>query len=404
MDLSKLSVGVEVEFFFLDPQTGEISDVDPSKIIAEADSVVRQSGWGRVELESKVCMGEIVTGIAHTPTQLKRMLDGLKATVEQISLREGLIARFIAVPPILPAGAAVRDVTQGKLSYVNNQIEYGRAQERKFCAATHIHAGTLTNDESRVFLANRMRPFLPVFAGLAAGSPFDGVSHGPIDAASWRLNLLRGTPGHEVPDVFRSYAEYKSSTIARIASGEISSEAAVWSYIRPAALHSTVELRVLDSIDDVDLITSIAAIYISLVGALLSEAQTTERYIDSCQDRSSNRIADDISKAAQFGVNAKVFDPFSGRPQLISDILPTLLSFIRTTAELAGWAQEIDRVHEIMQMGEPASKLTMEFLVQKTAKMQDGMESRDASKLAMIDIATRENSQAPLLNSHEDKN
>ncbi len=113
----------------------------------------------------------------------------------------------------------------------------------------------------------RSIPFLPILLSLSCSSPFwRGMDSG---FASYRLTSYDELPRTGLPPLFADWAEYEAYTQVLQRAGIIANPSYIWWAIRPSFRYLTLELRIADACTRMEDSLTIAAVYRSLVRALV---------------------------------------------------------------------------------------------------------------------------------------
>jgi carboxylate-amine ligase len=123
--------------------------------------------------------------------------------------------------------------------------------------ALHVHVG-MPDPEAAIQAFNGLRGYLPVLAGLAAGSPYwFGEDSG---LASARSAITRAYPGRGAPPAFRDYADYEQALADAAAAGGPDNYTMLWWDVRPHPMLGTVEVREMDVQPRLDDAAALAAL------------------------------------------------------------------------------------------------------------------------------------------------
>ncbi len=229
------TVGIEEEFFVVDetgrPTSGTDELVygrDPPTILAD-----------RLDHELFKC-------VIETQTPTTTMAD---AAADLRAVREALVEH--AAPEYRIAAAGLHPAARWrKLDHARkpryrsqlDRIQY--PQHRNTTAGLHVHVGVDDPDRA-VYVANRLRWYMPVLLALSANSPFwNGYDTGLQSA---RAKIFEALPNTGVPTRFEDMASFRAFERRMVASGSIRDRGELWYDVRPHTGHGTVEVRAPDA-------------------------------------------------------------------------------------------------------------------------------------------------------------
>ncbi|WP_346348896.1 glutamate-cysteine ligase family protein, partial [Rhodococcus sp. T2V] len=168
-----LSVGVEEEFFLVDP-SGHLSTAG-SDVVAEAGHDIHG-----LQRELTRCQIETATGVCHTGQELHEELRSLRRRLAKAAAGRDL--------SLVPSGTSLSaeglpPVITPSPRYEEMARRFGSIVDTVTTCGCHVHVG-IPNRDIAVQVSNRLRSWLPVLLALAANSPF----HSGHDTGyhSWR--------------------------------------------------------------------------------------------------------------------------------------------------------------------------------------------------------------------------
>lgn len=347
-----LTLGVEEEFFLIDPETRDLLS-DPDSAILDAcierrgpHKIVREFLRSQLETNTRVCssVSDVRTAICET----RRILVG---AAEQ----HGAAVLATSTHPFASWDTQV--VTPGQ-RYRDFAVLYQEAVRRFLVGGMHIHAGFGDRD-SRVRVMTALRPYLPVLHALSGSSPFnEGRSTG---YKSYRLNLVGNLPRSGVPNALSSWADFDGlvSFYRRLHFIRDSSE--IWWDIRPSRSFPTVELRICDVCTRVEDAMCIVALYASLVRYLCRRD-----LVGSLPPSPPTEIISENRWLAQrYGVMAYLGDPEGGGRMDIDDYTAQLVEDLAGDAQALGCHAELLRVKEIVREGTSADRQVDHFRLRR---------------------------------------
>ncbi len=196
-----ITLGVEEEFFLVDPNTRDlVADPDPGILAAcEKNSgphkVVTEFLRSQIETNTRVC-----TSVAEVRTALIETRQIVIETAAQYG------AALLAASTHPFASWSAQTPTPQK-RYEEFEVTYQESVRRLLIGGMHIHA-SFGNPDTRIRVMTALRRYLPLLHALpprrhsAAGTSQDSS---PID----RLNLFSALPRTGLPGPLYSQAEYE---------------------------------------------------------------------------------------------------------------------------------------------------------------------------------------------------
>lgn len=325
-----LTVGVEEEFFVVDPTTRAVHD-DGRRVLRSPRLVDGALGPHRYSDELRTCTLEAKTGICRELGDLRAELERLRGVLVAAGHDEGL---EIASAGTFPIG------DWGSLGFTPNPrneeiaARYARMAEEHVICACHVHVGVEGRDTA-IRVIDRVRPWLPALLALSASSPFWlGADTG---FASYRSILWERWPNAGIPPEFGSYANYREVTQLLI-DAEISFDPAEvhWD-IRPGTAHETVEFRIADACTSIDQSIVQAALSRALVRTCLDELARGDQ---APADTTPLVLRVAKWRAARFGLGGMLLDPRTGARLAGPALVEALLVYLGPALLEAGdWGQ-----------------------------------------------------------------
>ncbi|PJN38440.1 glutamate--cysteine ligase [Streptomyces sp. CB02959] len=315
------TVGVEEEYFLVDPETREVVPAG-SRVLRRAETTLADQVSGelteyQIEAKTPPCAGL---------GELRGHLDRMRTAVAEAAAAEGL--RMAATgTPVLSAGgpAPLRDDP----AYGPGLAAYRGLNENHTHCALHTHVEVPDLDHA-VLVCNHLRPWLPVLVALSANSPFrDGRDTG---YASWRTAAGGQWPVAGPPPYFRSADHYKQlCATLEDAGAVVGGHTLLWD-VRPSAHLPTVEIRAMDVPVGVEQAAVLAVLVRALVVQALEQVRRGEPGPDVCP--ALLRAA--YWRAARDGCTDHALDVHNGRPVPAGHLLRDLFAYVRPALEEAG--------------------------------------------------------------------
>ena len=322
---SEFTVGVEEELFLVDPQTHALAPLAAdvlARIDAPRGAAVHEAFTSSVELRSPP-----VRHAAEAADALASLRSAARAT--------GATLMACGLHPANEHGATelvdaerYRRVEQDMRSLIR------RAPE----CALHVHVGMPSADIAiRTF--NGLRAWLPLVAGLAAGSPFwFGADSG---LASARAAIVRAYPGRGVPRAFADVEDWERTVEASLTAGGLDDVTRLWWDIRLQPRLGTLELREMDvqaSLED----TGALAALVQGLALLEAEGGGTE-------PPPTEAIAWSMFRAARDGVEAAILHDGELKP--LAQAARAAVSAVRPRLRELGSDAPLDGVERIVAAG-----------------------------------------------------
>ncbi|MFD7539911.1 glutamate--cysteine ligase [Streptomyces sp. NPDC059819] len=315
------TVGVEEEFFLVDPHTRFVIPAGP----AVAARASREVG-DLVSQEFSLCQVEGRTPPCRSAGELRRELQRVREALVTAARAEGLelCASGTAVLQH-PGPAQVADHPR----YRAGRVQYRSMMDEFAISALHVHVH-LPDRERAVLTANHLRPWLPLLIALSANSPF----HRGLDTgyASWRSIIRSRFPCLGPPPYATSWQEHERLAVL-IADTEAMLDAAMpfWD-LRPNPRLPTLEIRAMDVLQDLDDTVAVAVLLRALV---ITTASMAER--GDCGPAWEGEVLRAACwRAARDGWSGCGFDAMSGLARPVADLAEDLLVFVRPALEEAG--------------------------------------------------------------------
>ena len=321
IDSTTLTVGVEEEFFLVDP-AGRLVDQGPETAERGAEAV---EGDPDLKPELLRAMVESATGICHSAQQVAEELTELRGALAGAAREQGaLLVATGTVPHQQPDFASVGPGAR----YRRITSHVGEFMFSGMTCGCHVHVG-VEDTATALRAANHLRLWLPALITVCANSPFqDGRDTG---YASTRHLLWERWPSAGPPPYLDSVEQYEELVEDLLATGAILDRKMVYFDVRPSDDHPTVETR----ISDVAPTPREAALLAVLVRTIVAEA------LDS--DRDFPRVPTQVVRAAQWraakdGWGAVVPDPWSDghrpAPEIFADLIARHAPALRRSDEL----------------------------------------------------------------------
>jgi carboxylate-amine ligase len=196
---------------------------------------------------------------------------------------------------------------------------------------------------------------------LSASSPFWRGE--PTGLASSRQMVFAAFPRSGPPPRFRDYADYAEVVGQLEKTGCIADYTHIWWDIRPHPRLGTVEVRICDSVTNLEDAVAIAA-YVQALAKLISE-----RFDAGEEIKTYHRILTTENKwlAGRYGLEAPVMDLATGRRNrvTIAQLVRRTLKELEPHARELGSDAELDGIRQILSRGNGAARQLRTFNANK---------------------------------------
>ena len=255
-----MTLGVEEEFFLVDPGTRDLlPDPDP-RIFEDCEN---NRGPHKIVAEFLRSQIEATTRVCHSVGEVREALVETRRLVIDAAANHGAAVMAASTHPF----AAWRNqvVTAGR-RYEQFATTYQQAVRELLVGGMHIHAG-FGDSDSRVRVMTALRQHLPLLHALSASSPFS--SGGETGFKSYRITLFSSLPRTGLPAPLGTWDEFDRLVTNYQRMDFIQDSTELWWHIRPSRAFPTVELRICDVCHTIEEAVCVVALYASLVRYLL---------------------------------------------------------------------------------------------------------------------------------------
>ncbi|MGW0467610.1 carboxylate-amine ligase [Streptomyces sp. NPDC003027] len=315
------TVGVEEEYFLVDPVTRSVVSAGPRVVaraaLAVGDLVSEEFTRYQIEVKTPPCtaMGE-----------LRAELVRVRAAAIAAAGQEGL--RLCASGTPVVAAARVSDV--GEHPRYRAGLKQYRAMLDDFdISAFHAHV-YLPDREQAVLAGNHLRPWLPLLVALSSNSPFHQGSD--TGYASWRSVIRSRFPCLGPPPYARSLAHHEQLAAAMAASEAMLAVDMPYWDIRPHPHLPTLEVRSMDVLTDVDDTVALTALIRATVVTAARRVEEGDRGREVC----SELLRAAYWRAARDGRAGSGIDVMTGTLMPFADQAAQLVAYVRPVLEEYG--------------------------------------------------------------------
>ena len=338
-----IKLGVEEEFFLVDPQSRDLLADPDIRIFEMCDAqrgphkIVRELLRTQIETNSRVCesVAEVRTALLESRRTVVRAAEAYGAAVMAASTHPFADWRAQAPTP--------------RERYERFVVTFQESVRRFLISGMHIHAG-FGDPNSRIRVMTAIRRYLPILHALSASSPF--VEGRETGFKSFRLNLMTGLPRTSLPGPLRSRAEFDRLVADYQRMDFISDGSELWWDIRPSHKFPTIEMRICDVCTRIDDAMCLVALYAALVRYLLRQDQAG----DLPPEPPTEIIAENRWLAQRYGVLAFFGDEKGGGRKDIIDFTEELVDTLAADARALGCEPELRHALTIITEGAGADR------------------------------------------------
>lgn len=319
------TVGVEEELLLVDPETYRLAE-QSTTLLAGLDVSSYNAGHELYEaqIELRSPPHRDAAGAVAALAALRRAVRAGGGTAIGVGIH----------PDGVWGDAAIR--TDGRSLAVAEALR-GLVQRTPECAL-HVHIG-VADAERATRIVNALREHLPLFAALAANSPYwFGLDSG---MASARAALVRAYPRHGIPPPFDCYGDYVEAIASYRRAFGIADASTVWWDVRLRPTLGTVELRGMDS--------QSSLLHVAGLTALAQALADTHADAHPASPTPTELLAESAFLAARDGVSGHILDRGGLRP--VRDVVADTLAEVRPAARRRGIEATLAAVEQIVEAG-----------------------------------------------------
>lgn len=322
------SLGVEIEGTLVDRSTGEPTP-RASELVAEVQPHLLR---GRVTSDFFASTLELVSGVCSTLDEARADLRNIWASTRPaLEVRD---AALLAMGLHPRAGVCTMQVLD-EPRYQDLVMRLQWSALRSFTTGIHVHVG-MPDGDTAVATAHALRSVLPILKALSAASPYrNGRATG---LASTRTAVFDSVPRTGPMPHFDGWSDYARYVSAMISADSMVQATDHWWDCRLAPEYGTLEIRVMDSIAEIDDIMALVALgWCMSVGV---EALARFMLPDPLND-------DNRWRATRFGVNGSFVVDGEGGTAPVGDVVERLVDALIPTAIELGCASELHRCRDL---------------------------------------------------------
>ncbi len=336
-----LTIGIEEEFQLIDPVTRDLK----SHIlqILEGNKTVLAE---RVKPEIHQSVAEVGTDVCKTVDDAAREVKSLRRFLKELADGTGLRIAAAGTHPF--ADWRMQEIYPDE-RYKNIVEDMQLVARANLIFGLHVHIG-VEDRETAIQLMNHARYFLPHILALSTNSPFWlGMNTG---LKSYRCKVFDKFPRTNIPDYFPSWGEYDNFVKLLIKTNCIDNAKKIWWDIRPHPFFNTLEFRVCDIPMRVDETIALAALIQATVAKLYKLYRANQGF------RLYRRalIMENKWRASRYGLDGKLIDFGKQTEVPARDLVHEYLEFIDDVVDELGSREELNYIHQILEMGAGADR------------------------------------------------
>src|ERR1700694_356815 len=256
----RYTVGIEEELMILDSSSLDLVNAIDSIIGDEPPS-------GEIKPEFLESVLEIATAPCPNVPAVAAELVALRGLARHRAHAQNIEIGGAGTHP-LARWEDQRVVSDDRYRGLIRSLGFVARQELVF--GMHVHVG-MADPEEAIYVANGLRPHVPLLIALAANSPlWRGELTGLMSS---RVPIFRAFPRVALPPRFEDWGDFVRRVATMTESGMIDDYTYLWYDVRPHPRLGTVEIRAMDSQTRVEHTIALGALVVSLVKLLVEEYQ-----------------------------------------------------------------------------------------------------------------------------------
>ena len=342
MNRPSLSIGIEEEYQTIDPQTRDLRSHIASEILPKAKLALHEA----VKPEMHQSVIEVGTRVCKNIKEARENIQSLRREMITLASEHGMLL----------AAGSTHPFSDWKLQEIYPDERYAQVVEDMQLIARanlvfglHVHIG-IEDRNTAIHIMNSMRYFLPHILALSTNSPFwMGMNTG---FKSYRCKVFERFPRTNIPDVFANWAEYETFVELLVKTNCIDNGKKIWWDIRPHPFFHTLEVRVCDIPMRLDETVAIAAL-IQATMAMLYDLHASNK---SYRIYGRSLIMENKFRASRYGIQGKLIDFGKEEEVPVRDLMLEYLELIDPAVKELGSRDEIDYIHQMLEMGTGADR------------------------------------------------
>ena len=335
------TLGVEVEYQIVDPETRELSS--NTEVILQEGAEIYGSN---IRPEFHAAMVECLTTPCPTVRDVVEQVAELRRTLIGLARKRGLRVVAASTHPTTH-WREVKLTTSER--YLQIQRDLGDVARSNLIYGMHCHVG-IEDKEARIAVMNSVRYFLPHLLAMTCSSPFwQGRDTG---LASTRTGIFRRFPRTGIPDYFGSWVEFEAYVKALVDTECIDNAKKIYWDIRPHPFFPTVEFRNCDVPTRMREVGAVVGFIHALSTRLVNLWHRNMGY------RLHRRafINENIYRAVRHGIDAEFIDLHTKKVVPMRDAMRALIDELKDEIDLLGLDDEMGALEEILSKGTSADR------------------------------------------------
>jgi carboxylate-amine ligase len=342
MTRPSLSIGIEEEYQTIDPETRDLRSHIASEILSKGKLALSEA----IKPEMHQSVIEVGTRVCKDIQEARQNILELRREVITLAAEHGMLL----------ASASTHPFSDWKTQEIYPDPRYHQVVEDMQLLARanlvfglHVHIG-IEDRNTAIHIMNSMRYFLPHILALSTNSPFwMGMQTG---YKSYRCKVFERFPRTAIPDVFANWAEYETFVNLLVKTHCIDNGKKIWWDIRPHPFFNTLEVRVCDIPMRLDETLAIAALIQATMGMLYKLHASNKSY------RIYGRalIMENKFRASRYGIQGKLIDFGKEEEVPLMDLMTEYLNLISDEVDELGSREEINYIHQMLEMGTGADR------------------------------------------------
>ena len=328
MAKSAFTLGIEEEYFLVDPKSRDIVGKMPHGFLDECQ---RQLQQGQVAHEFLQCQVEVATRPHGSIGEARDELTEMRRIVGRASENHGCALMAASTHPFGHWKGV--DVTDHE-RYHRFQKRMQGVVRRMMTGGMHLHVEVKDRDLC-IDLMNQTVYILPFLLALSTSSPFWMGSDSGLQ--SYRLSIWGTMPRSGLPQQFKNYSEYLRHLETLKKLGLLADGSMVWWDVRPNSKYPTLEVRICDVCTDLDDAMCIMALYLSWVHMLTRLKKNNLKW----RSYAYTLIEENRWRAQRYGIDEGLVD--FGREMLVPfhDLVEEFISFTAEDAHMLGCEADV---------------------------------------------------------------
>lgn len=334
------TVGVEWEFFLIDPDTRELAPYAKDILTDICPPGKSEHPQAKTELMKHTV--EVVTGICDTAGQAGEDLAKTVSEVRVAAQKRGLETMCSGLHPF--SRWWDQELTEGNTRYNHIVERHKWTAWRLQLVGIHIHVG-VDNPAFVIPILNRVAADLPYLLALSASSPY---WHGrDTGLASTRDRVFYPASTAGPPPVLNTWDDYEEVVAGMKASGAIQDLRHLWWDVRPHPDFGTIEIRICDGMSTIAEISSLTALAQCLI----------DRYAEQLKAGYTLDVPrgwvvrENKWRAARYGLDAQFLANEQGALVPARDLIAELVDGLLPTANRLSCVDELAGISRILGTG-----------------------------------------------------